>query len=308
MATFSERMGIKPVKSAVQVDSMDDALRNRLWSALAIRYWHVGVLWVHPDDIDDIDMSWTDAEKAEIDSYITVAENNFLWAVWDRHFKKPLDDKPDNWQEARSVIKDFFFACPWYEVYDFIEFVANNYDNHSSTNRAFITDCNTILEEEMAGYRFVGGKIAPITSAQEIAAIEAAQTAAAASTRLAPVHEHLELALARLSDRRQPDYRNSIKESISSVESLCKLIAGDEHGTLTTALNAIATAGKVEMHDNLKKALKELYWYTSDAEGIRHGLMDAPNLGVEDALFMLVSCSGFVSYLIAKAQKAGISV
>ena len=36
--------------------------------------------------------------------------------------------------------------------------------------------------------------------------------------------------------------------------------------------------------------------------------MDEPNLYVEDAKFMLVSCSAFVNYTIVKAQKAGIKV
>jgi hypothetical protein len=51
-----------------------------------------------------------------------------------------------------------------------------------------------------------------------------------------------------------------------------------------------------------------MYGYTSDAQGIRHALMDEPNLSFEDAKFMLVSCSAFVNYLIAKAAKAGISL
>jgi len=36
--------------------------------------------------------------------------------------------------------------------------------------------------------------------------------------------------------------------------------------------------------------------------------MDEPTLDIEDATFMLVSCSAFVNYLVVKAQKAGIKV
>jgi len=36
--------------------------------------------------------------------------------------------------------------------------------------------------------------------------------------------------------------------------------------------------------------------------------MDEPNLDIEDAKFMLVSCSAFVNYLVVKAQKAGIAI
>jgi hypothetical protein len=65
---------------------------------------------------------------------------------------------------------------------------------------------------------------------------------------------------------------------------------------------------KTTLHPSLKEAFQKLYGYTSDAQGIRHALMDEPNLDIEDAKFMLVSCSAFVNYLIVKAQKADIAL
>jgi hypothetical protein len=50
----------------------------------------------------------------------------------------------------------------------------------------------------------------------------------------------------------------------------------------------------------LSKAFESLYGYTSDANGIRHALMDASTLGFADAKFMLVCCSAFVNFLVAK--------
>jgi hypothetical protein len=36
--------------------------------------------------------------------------------------------------------------------------------------------------------------------------------------------------------------------------------------------------------------------------GIRHSLMEPPNLDYADAKFMLVTCSAFVNYALAKAS------
>ncbi len=36
MNLFSQRKGLKPVKSIIQIDSMDTDLRNSLWNALSI--------------------------------------------------------------------------------------------------------------------------------------------------------------------------------------------------------------------------------------------------------------------------------
>ena len=51
---------------------------------------------------------------------------------------------------------------------------------------------------------------------------------------------------------------------------------------------------------NRDTALKSLYGYTSDAEGIRHALSDVPTLDAADAKFMLVTCAAFMTYLIQK--------
>ena len=65
---------------------------------------------------------------------------------------------------------------------------------------------------------------------------------------------------------------------------------------------------QVVLHPALSSAFDKLYGYTSDEQGIRHALLDSSNLQQEDAVFMLVSCSAFVSYLIAKSARAGVKL
>jgi hypothetical protein len=101
-----------------------------------------------------------------------------------------------------------------------------------------------------------------------------------------------------MSDRQTPDYRNSIKESISAVESACIIISGDKNATLGKALKIIED--RYSLHGALKSAFEKLYGYTSDAQGIRHALLDEPNLDFYDAKFMLVTCTTFINYLIGK--------
>ena len=43
-----------------------------------------------------------------------------------------------------------------------------------------------------------------------------------------------------------------------------------------------------------------MYGFTSDAEGIRHALLDKPKLGFSDAKFFLVLAAGFVNYIYGK--------
>jgi hypothetical protein len=156
----------------------------------------------------------------------------------------------------------------------------------------------------MSAYRFLGKQITPITSKEEIAEVNEAL-----ESSFGTANAHLETALKLMSDRKLPDYRNSIKESISSVEAMCRTITGDDKATLGKALDMIEREGKVELHGALKKAFDSLYGHTSSAEGIRHSLLDEKKgLSFEDAKFMLVSCSAFVDYLVSKTSKAGLKI
>jgi len=288
MKLFSQRKGIKPAKSKIQSDSMDNELRTGLWNVCKIYYWDK--------------LSPTRPAPYSRYSCLSTHEDLHLLCrrLWIRYFKRPLDTLDDVWFNTYNKIKKYFFECAWNEVYDFIEFVAKNYPDES-VNQKFIDYCNIVLERELSAYSFVNGIITQITSKEEISAIEEAL-----KVPISPVREHLNSALRLLSDRKNPDYRNSIKESISAVESLCNLIAGKEKATLGQALKEIES--KIALHPALKKAFSHLYGYTSDADGIRHSLMDETSVAFEDAKYMLVSCSSFINYLLAKAEKEGINL
>jgi maltooligosyltrehalose synthase len=227
----------------------------------------------------------------------------FLNKMWHFFYKEPVDNLSDSWEDNKDMLKARFFDAKWNEVYDFIEFTANNYPDESR-NTQFMKTCNEVLEAELSAYRFVGNKITKITSETEISEIEEALR-----TPLKTVNTHLENALNLMSDRKSPDHRNSIKESISAVEALCRLIASDKDATLGKALDIIEKESKIELHGALKKAFDSLYGCASTAGGIRHAFSeDKVSVGFEDAKFMLVSCSTFVNYLIVKASKAGIKL
>lgn len=266
---------------------MDDDLRNRLWNALTTHYWDLVKPLPHKSEYL---LSFSSNRDMEI----------LMNRIWNDYFVKPIDEIANDWFVVRAQLREYFFKCSWNEAYDFVEFVANNYPR-VYTNKDFMKNCNFILEREVSGYRFVGERITPITSEEEIGEVEEALKTAPKTSKT-----HLETALELLSDRESPDYRNSIKESISAVESICKKIAARDKTTLDQALDKIETT--VKLHPALKKAFSSLYGYTSDAEGIRHALIDEATPHSEDAKFMLVSCSAFINYLLTKASKAGIEM
>lgn len=161
--------------------------------------------------------------------------------------------------------------------------------------KGFEEKINNLFKEEYVGYRFFNGIIIPISND-----IETNSVKESLETPFDSVNNHINKALRFLSDRDSPDYKNSIKESISGVESICKIIINDEKASLGQALDKLKGSG-INIHPALLKAYKGIYGYTSDKEGVRHGAGITDNdVSFEDAKYMLVSCSAFINFLKEK--------
>lgn len=202
------------------------------------------------------------------------------------------------WEDIYKFIDEAIEKAPYNEVLDIIwyicDWIKNNYQHH---NNFMFKKINELFEREYVGYRFVDGRITPITDELEIQEIEEASQNPFEGCRA-----HIHKAVGFLSDREKPDYKNSIKESISAVESICKVIIGKDKATLGDALKVLES--KRGLKGQLKSAFEKLYTYTNDKGGIRHaeGLFES-NVTFEEAKYMLVSCCAFVNYLIAEYGK-----
>jgi len=284
--SFSQRMGIIKPKSVIQVDSMDMDLKNALWNVLTTSVWN--------------NMNYPGEGIRPSSKYYEYVGWNFTEYIWVDFLKKTIDTVPRTNESFKTSIRQVFFKFEWYQVYDFLEFVADAIES-KSTKKNFIRGCNEALKKELSGFIFVGNRLIPSTPRIEVEEIEHALVASRNFT------QHLDKSLEILANRKSPDYSNSIKEAISSVEALCQLITGNKKATLGEALKKLEIK-LGDLHPALKSAFNSLYGYTSDAEGIRHGLIGNSKLDVEDAKFMLIACSAFINYLIAKSSKVGIKL
>ena len=294
--TFSERYGFKPEK-AIQIDDMDDSLRNSLWNCLRPYFQRL-------DSKPAPDRTLRNGR-----TYLNLLAEH----IWVNILKKPGDELEPKYKNLVIQLKGYFMGCTWYEAYDFIESVARVSSNSKVLSETgwlpeFVKACNDVLKNDRSAYRFVDMEIVPITSEHEIAGIEEALAATAALDTLHSVNAQLKQALALLSNRTVPDYRNSIKESISAVEGICKRIANMPDATLGQVLPVIQRPGHAMMPAHLQAGIRSLWGYTNGPDGIRHAMMQEPTIDIEEARLMLVTCAALVSYLIEKARKAGIAL
>lgn len=288
---FSDRNAIKPENVEIQLKEFDRRTRVQLQNMVSRLY----------ADVYENDLYY---ERPYI--------QKFLVYILGTVYSEPIDSRKIYYDDAVfKMINNTILKDDYDDVLTLIEAVIQYWDRYLRKTRGYAyyngyekqyagnsiyEAVNTYFEREYIGYRFVDEIIVPISDSYEINAIQVAL-----NNKYKIVQAHISKANKLLADREKPDYKNSIKESISAVEALCEIITGikGKEATLGKMLKKIEDSGVV-IHSGLKAAFNTLYGYTSDANGIRHaGDIGGASSTFEEAKFMLVSCSAFINYLIA---------
>lgn len=285
---FADRNKIKEENTTMQVLAFDERTRTALVNMTDI---------VIHGYFPDVDISHYSDRYVDTQDFLkNLLADVYCYAV--------------NWSSSvtystvKSIINDTISTDDYASVLAVIEYITQmaqtrSYRNVSYKGRTYTAEqaYNLVMQQEYMGYRLIKGQARPITDENEIRTVKET-----IDTKYSEVKQHIGKSLNFLSDRKAPDYANSIKESISAVERMCSIILGHAT-TLGDALKHLEDSG-VTIHPALKGAFSKLYGYTSDASGIRHaGELGGKDSTFEEAKFMLVSCCAFINYLTGVMAK-----
>jgi hypothetical protein len=188
------------------------------------------------------------------------------------------------------------------EFYEILETVAQGMRGWSQprvSDAQYWALWNRVLADDGAFFRFNNGELVPLTSEVEIAEVNRALSADTPG-----VAAHISAALKLMPPARDANLRNAVKEAISAVEAAIRYVTNEHKLTLGDALPEFEKKFG-QFHPAFRGALMKLYGYTSDAGGIRHSLVEGSEpVTVDDARLMIVVCSAFANYLVARASDA----
>ncbi|MBR5970563.1 MAG: hypothetical protein IK016_09505 [Lachnospiraceae bacterium] len=288
---FSDRNGIKPENREIQLTEFDKRTRVQLQNMISSFYSAVyggDLYYSRPYVQSFIRFVMGTIYSVCIDEREIYDDDMVVAAI----HKTILEDEYDD------VLTLIEALIQYWDKYLRLEKGCEYYDEYSRKYRetSIYEQANRVFKREYIGYRFVNQIIVKISDSYEIDAIRETL-----DTKHKPVYDHISKANKLLADRDNPDYENSIKESISAVEAMGCIITGakGKEATLGKVLKKMEENG-VDMHKGLQSAFEKLYGYTSDANGIRHaGDIGSPSSTFEEAKFMLVTCCAFINYLTA---------
>jgi hypothetical protein len=224
-----------------------------------------------------------------------------LWVHFDNRRLSEFENRGQYYLICNELLT--FGKLPWNRILDLIEYVCkwisinvSKYPYLDGILKEFESNINNEFDRLDYGYRIVNHCVSDITSEVEIEAINEAIVNSKDNVAV-----HLNSAIKHYSARPTPDVRNSIKESITAVEAVCRELTGES--TLGKALKHLEDNGVV-IHKMLKEEFTKFYVYSNDQNsGIRHALMDNDGTYVpskDEAYYMIVACSAFINFLRRK--------
>lgn len=281
MGLFSQRHGYTEVRTAIQREGLDRETRLDIWNVLAR-------------------VSEACRDFFAYRPQVSLIEDR-LWIGFFREARDEMPNSGDLWARVKySTLKD-----DWYRVFDLIEVLVASARSHAAGELAgvfasAVRALNAVFEQNLVAYRIIAGRLTPLDSAEDV---EAISTAIDNTEGLPGARHSIDRALSLLADRAAPDYPNSIKESISAVESVVKTVTGE--GQLGAGLKRLEQAG-LKIHPALRDAWGKMYGWASDEDGIRHAGIEPADADQALAKYTLVTCSAFVSLLIEEGRKQGV--
>ena len=290
---FSVRQGFAP--QTLHMSSME--VTNRVWCAIydlihfddALKALSV-VFVASASGIADLH---ADAQPPPSGTGVGATDPFFAgWARKQDHMAAVRSE-----EDAKKRARNWLERCwehsskhgKWFKFYDLCEFLIAESSNGGEIAAAI--QC-ALDKMSNAGCQLVDGKFIPDLSREEAEEVRMARAVPFAQAR-----GHMQKAVSLFSEREKPDYANSIKESISAVESLVKEFTGKKMGP---GLEKLRRDGFFP-HSAFAEALKKHYGFASDAGGIRHAADGkSPEPDADTARFMLVTCAAFVNYMTAR--------
>lgn len=284
---FPDRQGIKSENTEIQLKDLDTRTRTQIYNLLSeqykfiyqnIGYWNETIQSFFRYISSEVFCQKVDARNQIEDD-----------AFFDKISQVIMNNSYDDVLTLVEAISEYWEE----ELNERYPYRGYGYSSQEK-NYSVFEEFNELFKQEYVGYRFIGGLISPISNEIEIDTIQESL-----DSKYSAVTSHITKAHSLLANREHPDYENSIKESISSVEAMCEIVTGvrGKEATLGNMLKKLEQRGVV-IHSALKSAFNILYGYTSDANGIRHaGDIGGKASTFEEAKFMLISCCAFINYL-----------
>ncbi len=237
-----------------------------------------------------------------------------MWSIeWDLIIYLRLNTEPE---DGNYFIYQFLNGCDWFHFYDFVEFVAiklQEFESNLEANswkrekigergfNAYKNSVNRLFVSANVGWRMnEQGRLRRESTKALDGKLQAIQNQL--NDEYEPAREHYRKAIRYLNER-PLDVENSIKETISAIESIGRIIYPSTN-TLGDVVKELRKTSLMPSH--LVAVIEKFYAYACSEPAVRHGSPVSSRVLLEDAEFTLHLGAALIRYLVS-ARKRGDS-
>lgn len=272
---YSDRQGITRFKDIIQFKELNNRTRNKIYNLVVDAVKKLDAIHRH-DSLPTLQVSFVKC----------LYENAFGCNNEDMPIETTQYGTPYvNLDCFNKQILDFIKSSTYSDIFNLIEMIVRI---GMINKKVFQEEINKIFTDENVQHRLINDQITDLTNQEEIESVQSALDVKD------EISNHFEKAMQLLYSRDNPDYANSVKESILAMEGYFNKVAG-EKGTLGATIKKLDDKG-INVHPALKEAISKLYGYSSDAEGIRHAGNGAATTTESEARLIFMMCIALYNY------------
>lgn len=235
---------------------------------------------------------YDDVPERVVDGLINLmVAKNYSTPVMSRAVHRGLD------QEMPTDLETFYLSrllkrSEWYDLCDACEIICEVLAQ--SERGTFSNELNEIFSRNYFGYELRDGLIERVGAHAQDAAIAEAR-GILRDPDLSGPDEQFQKAIGFFNQRPEPDCENCVKEAVSAVEGVARILLNDHELILSKALPQLRN--EKDVHPTLISLLDKLYAYRGDAEGVGHARTGEKEVRIEDAEFALGVSASAIVYL-----------
>jgi len=203
-------------------------------------------------------------------------------------------------ERVEFPIEQVIMSCVWWRFYDLCELI---FQYLRSKNRPygdqFSELLNSLFVDEQLGFEMKNGKVEKVGSGFIDAKIKEARYLLK-EPEFKGADEHFEKAIKALNVRPNPDVENCVKDAVSAIESVGRIIVNDEQALLSDIIKDMVAKGIIPKP--LDQTIQKVYAYRGNQPGVAHGAVGASKVTIDEAEFVLAMSAAMIIYLVKKGK------
>ena len=222
-----------------------------------------------------------------------------------------MQSSNDNWPSYQEELKWVLSSTEWSQIFNYCERVYSRLlvevpdqkeqriiATKQEVEKYFTEEMNILLFEENFSYEFKNGQFERTGRLQTQKSIKR-MGAVLSSSSLSFVRQHYNKAVKFFNNIEEPDYKNSIKESLCALESCIESTTGKPASkNFTKSLKELEGNGNSQIPPQITESIIKVFAYRGGGQGVAHSAPNGSKTTKLEAELILNITAAYITYIV----------